>query len=204
MIIFMLWRETPDRVRSFRNAMDFWSMLGEVRLVDSGHTNFHRAASRNLAVMTAANLGHTKLVITDADTIPEAGPVKEAWSSVDDDAVHLPYSLCRVLDRSDRVVGEFGFTCGGVYVTTVNAWTAVGGQDEGFTAWAPEDMAFKLAHNTLLGPMVRHEGVLLSLGHDQDPNRHTDAEDDPMVQLYRKYEHANGHPDLMRALCFPS
>lgn len=202
MFVGMIWRATPDRMAAFKRTVRFWRQFGDVRFFDSGHEVFNRAASRNVAVREAARAGHSKLVVTDADTIPELGAVVEAYAAVTDDAVRLPYDRCRVLDLSDRVLGEFGFTCGGVYVTTVNGWFNVGGQDELFTRWAPEDFAFKLAHETLVGPMVRHEGVLLSLGHGQ--SERAENEGDPEVQLYRRYEHANGNPEAMRALCFPS
>jgi hypothetical protein len=200
--IGMIWRATPDRMVSFRRTVEFWQQLGEVRFFDSGHRIFNRAASRNLAVREAERLGHWKLTVTDADTIPEHRPVLDAYAAVTDHAVRLPYDRCRVLDPMDRVMGEFPFSCGGVYVTTVNGWFSVGGQDELFTRWAPEDFAFKLAHETLVGPMFRHDGVLLSLGHGQ--SERAENEDDPEVQLYRRYEHANGNPEAMRALCFPS
>lgn len=201
----MIWRPTPDRMPAFNQAMQFWSMVGKVRFFDSGHTPFNRAASRNLAVRAAEQDGACRLVITDADTIPEFDPLKRAWDAADDSAVRLPYDRCRVLDRAGMVLGEFGFTCGGVYVTTPNAWWAIGGQDERFDKWGPEDMAFSLAHRTLTGQdLARHNGVLYSLAHDRDTNAHTDSEADPIVALYRRYEHANGDVDLMRELCFPS
>lgn len=200
----MIWRPTADRMPAFVRTVEFWSQMGEVRFFDSGHTPFNRAASRNLAVREAKRLGHCKLVLTDADTIPQHTAVQDAFAAVDDSAVRLPYNLCRVLNKDDRPIGEFGFTCGGVYVTTHDGWFGIGGQDERFFSWSPEDMAFWIAHKTLLGEMPRHDGVLLSLAHDRDPHHHAESDDDPQVALYRQYEAANGDPDRMRELCFPS
>lgn len=199
----MIWRPTPDRLKSFAQAREFWSSVGDLHLFDSGHTIFNRAASRNLAVAAAHKLGHYKLVITDSDCIPEWTPIRDAFNKVNNSAVHLPYTQCHVLNRAGNVTAEYSFTCGGTYVTTVDGWNSVGGQDELFDRWAPEDMAFKLAHETLLGPMTRHEGVLLSLAHDADTHRHSDSETDPLVQRYRRYESAAGDVDRMRELCFP-
>ena len=201
-LVAMIWRATPDRMVSFRRAVEFWQQFGDLRLFDSRHQVFNRAASRNRAVREAERLGHSKLVITDADTIPEIHPTLDALDAVTDSAVHLPYDRCRVLDESDQMLGEFEFTCGGVYVTTVNGWFRFGGQDERFTQWAPEDFAFKMAHETLVGPMVRHHGVLMSLSHNRVSAKA--AEDDSDVQLYRRYERANGNPEAMRDLCFLS
>lgn len=200
----MIWREHPSRLRSFGIASAFWESQGDVMLFDSGHDVFNRAASRNKAVRWAEQNGADRLVITDADTICEPAPLHEAVAQADDSAVHLPYNVCRVFNQADEKVGEFTFTCGGVYVTTPQAWWSVGGQDERFTRWSPEDMAFNLAHETLAGPMVRHDGVLASLGHEPDVNRHADDETDPLVQLYRAYERAAGDREVMTELCFPS
>lgn len=201
-VIAMIWRPQPSRERAFTLATSFWAGQGDLMFFDSGHQLFNRAASRNAAFRWAEANGVERLVITDADTICEEAPLHEALSSADDSAVRLPYDRCRVFDQADNLLGEFSFTCGGVYVTTPAAWWGVGGQDERFTKWAPEDMAFNLAHETLVGPMGRHSGVLTSLGHAADVNRHDNSESDPLVQLYRQYEAANGDREAMRALCF--
>jgi predicted glycosyltransferase involved in capsule biosynthesis len=50
-------------------------------------------------------------------------------------------------------------------------WDRVGGFDERFEGWGWEDVAFRLACETLLGPMVVLRGVLWHLWHPTDPNR---------------------------------
>ena len=200
MFVAMIWRPQPGRERAYAISSEFWSLLGDVKHFDSGHQPFNRAASRNAAVTWAQQHQYQKLVITDADTIVERDPLLEAWAQADNSAVHLPYDRCRVFNRDDTVAGEFTFTCGGVYITTPTAWWAAGGQDERFDKWAPEDMAFKFAHETLVGPIVRHQGFLASLSHPPDPHRPADDATDPLVTLYRRYEAANGHPEQMRAL----
>ena len=202
-VVAMIWRPQPSRERAFMIASSFWATQGDVMFFDSGHDVFNRAASRNAAVRWAETNRVDRLVITDADTICEEQAVEAALEAADGSAVRLPYDRCRVFDRNDAVVGEFTFTCGGVYVTTPEAWWTVGGQDERFTKWAPEDMAFNLAHETLVGPMGRHAGVLASLHHAPDTHRHGDSENDPLVVLYREYEHAAGNANAMRQLCFP-
>ncbi len=202
MFVGIIWRESADRIAAFEQTVNFWISVGaDIQFFDSGHPIFNRAASRNLAVRTAADSGHNKLVISDADCIPQYGPLNEAWDQADDTGVHLPYTVCIVHAPDGRELGMFDFTCGGVYVTTPTSWVRVGGQDERFTKWAPEDMAFSMAHNTLAGPLRRHDGILKSLGHARDPHRHSDSEDDPLVLLYRQYEAANGNPELMKVLC---
>lgn len=205
MFVGIIWRPTPDRHPAFTRVFEFWKRLeAEVRFFDAGGDHFQRAASRNLAVRMGEKAGHQKLVIADADCIPDNTALQEAWAEVDDTAIHLPYTTCITHTADGVPIAEIPFTCGGVYVTTAQAWRSIGGQDERFTKWAPEDMAFSLAHETLLGKsLVKHPGKLLSLGHQADPNRHEDSEYDDHVQLFRRYEHARGDRAAMESLCFP-
>lgn len=204
MFVGIIWRESADRISAFRQTVDFYLTIGaDIHFFDSGHHPFNRAATRNLAVRTAAQAGFSRLVVSDADCIPEERALLEAWSSAVP-GVHLPYTDCIVHDAAGYPLGQFGFTCGGTYVTTPEDWFSTGGQDERFDRWGPEDFAFKMAQDTLNTPMVRHEGTLRSLGHERDNDRHTDSEADPLVMLYRRYEKANGHREAMRVLCFPS
>jgi hypothetical protein len=204
MFVAMIWRQTDQsRLGPFNLAQEFWANYGGVHLIDSGHEPFNRAASRNKAVRVAEEAGVSKLVIADADCIPNPIALQEAWNAADDTAVQLPYTSCIVHAADGTVAGEYTFTCGGIYVTTTKAWWAAGGQDERFTMWAPEDMAFMIAHRTLLGkPFGRHLGRLLSLGHAADKHRHQNDESDELVKLYRRYEAADGDPAAMEALCF--
>ena len=174
-LVGVIWRETPDRIPAHSQVTDFYRSLGyEIQHFDSGHNNFNRAASRNLAVAAGAT------VIGDADCIPEPSALGEAVRDVGASAVHLPYTSCITYYPNGEPAGQFDFTCGGTYVTTPQAWFAIGGQDERFTLHGPEDFAFRIAHETLLGPMRRHAGILHSLGHLRDPHHH-EADDDPAI-----------------------
>lgn len=203
MFVGIIWRPTPDRHYAFQRVNEFWNQYAAPRYFDASGDHFQRAASRNLTVRMAEKAGAEKLVIADADCIPEPNALLQAWDQVDDTAIHLPYTTCITHNADGDPVAEIPFTCGGIYITTVKAWWSIGGQDERFVKWAPEDMAFSLAHETILGrPLVKHPGKLLSLGHQADQNRHTDSEDDDHVQLFRRYEKARGDRTAMEALCF--
>src|SRR5690606_25078590 len=137
---------------------------------------FSRAGSRNKGVREAAN---DIVVVCDADSIPQERPILEAIESAYDNRLHLPYthflSLSRehsakVLKNGARpLAGKPQFvstnSVGGVLVMTKEAYFAVGGQDEGFEGWGGEDVAFAFACDVLLGPYVRHTGLLSVLWH---------------------------------------
>jgi hypothetical protein len=201
----VIWRQTPDRLPAYDRVWKFYRALDFVQAItfatiDSGHEPFNRAASRNLAVREAQRRGFSKVIISDADCLPELEPLLQAVHEANDEAVHLPYTTCTTHMPDGTVAGTFDFTCGGTYVTTPAAWWAAGGQDEGFTGWAPEDFAFMLAHETFLGPMRRHDGVLTSLGHNLDPSRAHQETLDAGTNRYRLYEAAHHHPEMMRKL----
>jgi len=204
-LVAVIWRPTPDRIPAYGKVWQFYRPLEFIhglqwKTFDAGGPSFSRAASRNAAVRYAQSAGFSRLVITDADCIPEKNALLEAVAEADDTAVHLPYTSCTTYHPDGRKAGNFSFTCGGCYVTTPAAWWAAGGMDENFTGWAPEDFAFMLAHETLVGPMIRHNGVLKSLGHELDPSRQQQETLDAGTQRYRLYEKAHHNPDMMRAL----
>lgn len=195
------WRPTPDRLPAFAQSTRQWAELGfEVHTYDSGHPRFNRAATRNLAVREAAAAGADVVILADADCLMEPAAVLAAVSAADDAAVRQPFTLTRCVDAQGRTLVEFDWGCGLCWVTTPTAWWAAGGMDERFDRWAPEDMALRIAHEALLGPMGRHPGVGVGLNHAPDPDRVTEDPADPMLILYRAYQAAEGDQDAILAL----
>ena len=90
--------------------------------------------------------------------------------------------------------------CSGVFVTTPATWWSIGGMDDRFTRWSPEDWAFRLAHETLIGPLTRHEGAVFALHHQDQPGKMQGPEYDACVALYQRYVDAHGDAAAMRAL----
>ncbi|GAB3209835.1 hypothetical protein GCM10027294_25800 [Marinactinospora endophytica] len=138
---------------------------------------FSRARVRNEAVRRA---GEGVVVLCDADTLPEPGPLRAAIAGAGEDGVlHLPYTRYRALSPEGTlavyargvdplhapVVEESRRPIGGVWVIRADAWWRAGGMDERFRGWGFEDDAFWTAATTLLGEPVRHEGVITHLYH---------------------------------------
>jgi len=182
--------------------------------VDSGHERFNLAASRNTGVRESQLRDVDVVILGDADTIPEAGPLAAAVRAADTDhRVHLPYGSYHSLTARGQRQHETGtpladcdhadlsaLACSGVYVTSASTWWALGGMDERFACWAPEDYAFRLAHETLLGPLVRHEGTVYALPHADQPGKGKGRDYDAAVALYRRYQAAHMDPTAMRTL----
>ncbi len=179
--VIIPWRPTPSRQQAF-DLVSTWyrTELPEANLVtvDSDDELFNLARCRNLGV--ASTHGDNEVVvISDADTFPEARALHEAIAEASTSGlVHLPYDEYHWLGPTgtDELLSgvpaaECDFelvrgACSGVYVTTAATWWSHGGQDERFRGWGFEDAAWYLAHTTLLGVAPRrHRGRVFALHH---------------------------------------
>lgn len=217
--VLIPWRPQPSRLAAFDAVVAWYTdTLGElagdalggvsVRTVDSDDEVFNLARCRNLAIESVADPDEV-VVISDADTLPEPGPLAEAidaaaWTG----RVHLPYTryhwlgergtsqLVRGLAPADCDHELVHGACSGVYVTTPATWWRHGGQDERFRGWGFEDAAWYLAHQTLLGaPPVRHTGTVYAL-HHVAAQRHG-PQYDANEALMAEYRAAAGDPGAM-------
>lgn len=205
-----------DRERHHRIVSDHLrAILPDAPLlsVDSGDDPFSRAASRNAGVRLAQDTGAEIVVIADADTIVEPGPLQEAITAAHSDGLlHLPYTHYRGLSEQgtrDYIAGSMPDECdvelahewatGGVLVITPAAWWQAGGMDERFVGFGHEDVAFRIAADTLLGPTVRHPGTITHLWHPKAMGLGT-PQHAANGQLCERYNAANANPDAMRAL----
>lgn len=179
---------------------------------DSGHTPFSRAGSRNHGVRLAQDAGCDVVVICDADTLPERGPLLAAVDGAHDGRLHLPYTRYRSLTRRGlaqyrrgdplmdcEVDHDHEGATGGVIVIRVDAWWRAGGMDERFQGWGHEDAAFRLAADTLLGPTVRHPGAIHHLWHAREWNLGS-PEFRANAAHMERYTEAGGDQEAMLAL----
>lgn len=191
MRVYMAWRAAPSRIAAFNRVHAWWTEAGfEVVTVDSGHAMFNVAATRNRAVEMAEQNGDRIVIICDADTHPaDATLFRNAVLEAERDpnVVHLPYRVYSVRSLDGTIIAEFDWSVSGVLLTTPQAWWSIGGQDERFTKWAPEDFAMARAHETILGQgMVRHDGTVIAYHHEPAPNRIEDG--DGLAEHYAQYE----------------
>lgn len=213
-LVAIPWRPQPHReyaheitVQRYRDLLSDADIID----VDTDHDPFCLAACRNRGVRIAENSGYDVVVIADADTLPEARPLRTAIEqSAYSRFVHLPYTEYRSLrqDGTEQMLAGVPLedcnhfrvdgACSGVYVTSSATWWSCGGQDERFRSWSPEDAAWLYAHRTLLGDPVRHEGRVYSLHHESPVKTGRDFEDG--YALIYRYQQAEGDPAAIRAL----
>lgn len=181
--------------------------------VDNRAEPFSRAGSRNHGVRLAEQHAADVVVLCDADTIPQSGPLHDAIAGAHTDGrLHLPYTWFRGLTEKgsrDYLAGRTARECevdlqhkwatGGVLAVTPAAWWAAGGMDEQFVAYGFEDTGFRICADAILGPTVKHPGEIVHLwhpsavGHGSDNHRRN-------AERHRLYEAAEGDPDAVRAL----
>jgi hypothetical protein len=212
-IVCIPWRPQPSRLDAFARVTDWYSqILPGVRIVavDTDHTPFNLAACRNVAVREHGADGSV-VVLSDADTMPEREPLLAAVAgAATSGRVHLPYTeyhwlgaqgsaqFASGVDLADCEYELVRGACSGVYVTTAETWSAHGGQDERFRGWGYEDAAWNVAHTTMLGEPLRHEGSVYALHHVAETR--AGAHFDANAALMERYRDASGDPEAMLSL----
>jgi hypothetical protein len=163
------------------------------------------SGSRNDGVNLAKKDGCNVIVLNDADTFPQIGPLLESiQAAANDNKVHLPYNQYRFLYEDDTKKFLSGIpleecdshildedACSGVNVFSLSAWDSIGGGDEKFKGWGREDNAMNYVHTIVHGtPYVRHKGVAFSLYHQiqpgaKDPNHENLLNNTALFELYK-------------------
>ena len=207
------WRPTPDRIPAWEvvsaRIPTFYPFY-EVWTVDSGHDTFNRAATRNLAVEWAGSRGADVVVLNDADSIPEQGPLWEAIETAQDGLIHFPFDIVWYLQYKATMWLKVGHNLaqlrsriidkceseGGVWVCTPEAWFKAGGMDDRLNGWGCDDRSFLAASRTLLGMPVKHQGVLCCLWHDRPPPEEVWVPSE--VEVMINYQEAYLNPEKMR------
>jgi hypothetical protein len=214
--VIIPWRPQPSRLAAFEATRDWYAAnLPEaiIRTVDSGDHPFNLARCRNVGMAEVVDPDEV-VVISDADTIPEIGPLREAIrDAASDGLVHLPYTEYQWLGREGTTAFLGGAAlpaidatlvrgaCSGVYVTTPRTWATHGGQDERFRGWGFEDSAWFAAHSTLLGSEpTRHRGAVYALHHETQLREGEQYEAN--AALRERYRAAESSIEAMRALVF--
>jgi hypothetical protein len=211
--VIIPWREQPSRLVAFNALLDWYKNNmpnAKVYLADRVSTTWHMSASRNDGVRQAEADECDIVVVNDADTIPQLEPLMESIeAALKDKYIHNPYTEYRILDddgTEDFVSGidlkscrhrTYNRSCSGVYVCTPQSWWLVGGQDEKFIGWAPEDVAMQRAHKVIHGiNFIKHDGIVFALGHDKQEKGINFKNGNA---LYEKY-HQTRTPDRMLKL----
>lgn len=179
---------------------------------DSGQQLFSRAGSRNHGVRLAQDVDADVIVLCDADTLPEAEPLQAAIDSAHDGLLHLPYVHFRGLSQNGTRLYLDGtkpeacetelahdWATGGCLVLTPDAWWRAGGMDERMVGYGFEDTAFRIAADALLGPTVKHSGIIWHLWHEKQMGLGS-PEHTANGHLAARYVAAEGNAEAVREI----
>lgn len=172
------WRDigSPERNRAKDFVVEHYSALGNVILADSGHDEFNRAASRNLAAQAATT---DVLVFMDADAYVPLPQVQAAADLARESRLLVkPFTVAGYLTEtaSDRLLstGDLvqdwihkptrGFV-GLMWAIHREPFIRLRGFDEDFIGYGGEDNAFCAACDNLVGQTLLIRGHGYSLWH---------------------------------------
>ena len=200
--------EVTKKVMTTRYAFD------DVLVVDSGHERYNRSASRNYGVRLAEERGADVVVVCDADSVCESGPLKQAIEEAYDKSIFVfPFNevwylvpkatqriaVTPIAQLRNRAIHRTGPSNGGIWVCRPDVWWKVGGQDERLVGYGAEDRSMLAATKTLLGESLTLEGILLCAYHDRELDTHESWDYDD-VQLLERYHHAFGNREATQAI----
>lgn len=218
-VVILVPRRADGGVRDdlWRFSRAWWADLFPDWLIVEGHHDegpFNRSAAINRAADLAGPWDVA--VIIDADVLPDQAAVHGAVAVARSGQPALGFSLRRHLtargtrevmagDRGDwsrHVKQDHKDSVSGAIVVGRGLWDQLGGFDEAFVGWGWEDVAFKLAAETLAErPVARLHGHLWHLWHPVTPER--DEKRPEFIanrDRARRYRAARGNLAEMRAL----
>ncbi len=172
----------PDRDRLWTFARAKWAELFPDWPIVEGHHDegpFNRSAAVNAAAELAGEWNVA--IVIDADVVPDPHAVRAAVAvaRTGRPAIAFDHRKHLTAKGTTKIVDE-GFvgswepyvktdlpdSVSGAYVVSRELWTAVGGFDELFVGWGWEDVAFRIATETIAGaPPARIVGTLWHLWH---------------------------------------
>lgn len=200
-----LWRFCRARWQDFAPHVEI------VEGFDSGEGPFNRAAAvNNAARSTTADV----LVMCDCDVFTAGVDQLDILIDVTRSTGRFTVGFHRTIKLdptgTERVLRGWKpgwdkcvesrpeFDAGAFVAVTRSLFDEVNGFDESFTGWGWEDVALRVACETLAGPRVTLAGDIYHLHHGRSPNH--DEENEANRQRHLAYVKAMGDPEAMREL----
>ena len=209
------WRSQPSRVAAFEYVCKrYRALFPEAKLYfgDMPGEKWNMSGSRNIAVDAAINDGCEVILVSDADVEPEKYSIEKAiTNTLAEGVIFLPYTETYFLTaevseswitgempliEAVRVSQVYRNQIAGAYVITPAIFKKLNGWDERFVGWGFEDLAFLDAHETLIGPVKRAHGVLISLFHQDRDKSNVDSNE----TRYADYKSIKNNKPLMANL----
>jgi hypothetical protein len=199
------WREQPSRVYAFNAITNHYKKhFVDVPLYygDFPSERWNTSGSRNIACEKAFADGCDVVAVMDADFFMHPEAIREGVEkAVKLGRMVIPFQNLYFLDQvfSQKLVeGELGLNKIGLYfpvyrhqvagsnIITKKVFETLNGWDERFLGWGYEDVAFTLAHETLIGPVSKINNYAASLFHE-DRDKELVENNKEHAELYASY-----------------
>lgn len=213
--IVIPWREQPSRVYAFNAIINHYKKhFVDVPIYygDFPSERWNISGSRNIACENAFADGCDVVAVMDADFFMEPATIREGVrKAVKLGRMVIPFQNLYFLDQAfsrKLVEGELGLNNLGMYlpvyrsqvagsnIITKEVFETLNGWDERFLGWGYEDVAFKMAHETLIGPISKINNYAASLFHE-DRDKELVEKNKEHAELYASYVN---NPSLMKKL----
>lgn len=153
------WREQTNRIEPFNKTIENYKKFFDdesIILCDKESEIFNASASRNIGISQAFNSGADIVLVSDADILIEIETLKKAITlSLSREEIFLLYeNYIRVIFDSDsmKTLGEYNlrknrnsgyfYPCSGALLIPKRIYQELGGYDENFLGWGPEDLEY--------------------------------------------------------------
>lgn len=209
------WREQPSRVYAFNATIDYYKKeFVDVPIYygDFPSDRWNASGSRNIACDKAFADGCDVVAVIDADFFMHPDAIREGVKkAVELERMVIPFQNLYFLDQdfSERLINKklglnqigmyfpvYRSQVGGSNIVTKKVFETLNGWDERFIGWGYEDVAFILAHETLIGPVTKINNYAASLFHEDRDKELVDV-NKKHAELYASYVKNSG---LMREL----
>lgn len=168
--LVMPWRPTPDRIPVFNKLIKWYQdeiPYIKINTVDAGGEIFNLSASRNKGIKQAIDEGADVVIVSDADAFPDKSVLLQACANAYitknitaaytryiaanredfENDIFTPHFIMLAPDVSTDIKEQTLYPCSGVIVIPKEVWHEIGGFDENYVGWGPEDQDY---HRTYL------------------------------------------------------
>lgn len=151
------WRETPSRKLIFKKVLDNYKQIFDDKNIifcDSGSKIFNLSASRNIGIEQAINKNVKAIVVSDADVLVNLTTlIKAIKYAINNNKIVLPYNKVIQQDYDCNVLFTLPVPqpnrinpCSLCIIIPTEIYKVIGGFDENFVGWGPEDIDFHLRY----------------------------------------------------------
>lgn len=203
----MPWRPSNSRMPAYNKCINNYTKifdLEDIVFCDSGSKTFNKAMSINAALEKEFSNGLDVAIVSDADTVIKHRPLmKGIIKCFEEQKTYLPYDIFAHVSINFEIIGEkhdvcekflsgLFWPCTAIFIMPKKVYEDIGGFDENFYGWGPEDQEYHYRYYLKYGE--RYSTIENSIVYSIDHSRKDWYDHE---QLVRSFEYLNNkHPGV--------